>query len=103
MKILKSIQFKIIASLLVVTLVSEEIAQAGDFFCSKPADNLQVQSFAAPIENPILLHTNYIKFTLGYILNRVPDIENCNRRYFEHRLINGIGFVFDFRADPANP
>jgi hypothetical protein len=103
MKILKSIQFKIIASLLVVTLVSEDIAQAGDFFCSKPADNLQVQSFAAPIENPILLHTNYIKFTLGYILNRVPDIENCNRRYFEHRLINGIGFVFDFRADPANP
>ncbi|MBD3425610.1 MAG: hypothetical protein GF409_00080, partial [Candidatus Omnitrophica bacterium] len=102
MNLRKSKLIKIIAIILIFTLLSEEIARADGFSLFAPKDKLQPQYFSGPINN-ILQHENYIKFTLQYILeNSVSEIAENQRRIFDHKLVPGKGFVFDFREDRKN-
>lgn len=101
MKIRKSRSLKAVAVALVLTLLVQEIAGAEAFSLLVRKSDLQPQYFSYPIDNPVLLHENYIKFTLKYILeNLVADIGDNERRIFDQKLIPGIGIVFDFREQP---
>ncbi|MBD3295882.1 MAG: hypothetical protein GF392_00755, partial [Candidatus Omnitrophica bacterium] len=103
MKLRKNKFIKTIALLLVFTLIFQEIAGAEGFSFLTRKSDLQPQYFSGPINNPVLQHESYIKFTLKYILEDVVrDIDSCKRRIFDHRLVPGMGFVFDFRKDPRN-
>ncbi|MFH1877205.1 MAG: DEAD/DEAH box helicase, partial [Candidatus Omnitrophota bacterium] len=102
MKRRKSKFIKCVSVLLVLALLSEEIAGADGFSFLSRKNNLQPQYFSTPIlkpENyPGLLEENRIKFTLQYILeNMVPRIDKFRRRIFDNTLSPGMGFVFDFR------
>jgi multidrug efflux pump subunit AcrA (membrane-fusion protein)/outer membrane protein TolC len=94
---------KTISCLLIFTLLSEEIARAEFFSLLTKKSDLQPQYFADPIDDPALQNESYIKFTLQYILeNMVHDMGSFDKRIFDQKLIDGKGFVFNFREDPQD-
>ncbi|MBD3380224.1 MAG: hypothetical protein GF408_07170, partial [Candidatus Omnitrophica bacterium] len=89
---------KVIAVILIFTLVCEEIARADGFSFLANKSDLQPQYFSHPMST-LLRQENSLKFTLEYILKSVvPDIEECKRRIYDQKLVPGKGFVFDFRG-----
>ena len=107
MNILSKWHMKLIAALLVVTLLSEEIAQAEGFSWQSRPNNLQTQSFTNPISNPALLLENKIRMSLEYILIKVRDVGAFEGRFFDHdfdrKLNPNISIVFNLRKNRKNP
>ena len=99
---------KLIAAFLVVTMLSEDIARAGDFSRPAPANNLQVQNYVRPPANPALGLQNRIEWSLtSIILSKVRNIGGFEGRIidhdFDHEFTPNTSIVFNFRKNSKNP